>query len=314
MKIQRLLQIPKVRLLKKIIGYDEIYTIAIRYIQDDKYLLDDRKKKFDCIPYSGRFWYADPVLFSWEDRDYIFAEAFDRQIRRGHIVAAEIGEDCKDISFQTAIKEEHHMSFPMVFEWDGGIYMIPETSACRSIKLYRSIDLPYKWELEKAFDVERELVDTVVMDKGEKLLLLTSEIDQLNPLKVRYQRYILDKDNGYHLTKDGTAIVDPGFNLADRNAGKVFDHDGSKILPTQRSTRYDYGVFLAFRQIEKDIHTMICEISPFDVGIQKITAKNIIGIHTYTKIDGVEAIDLRYLRFSPIDRWKNMWRYWRDGG
>lgn len=307
MRIRRLMEMPKIRILKKIIGYDEIYTIAIRNVQNNEYIFNNVNGIFRCIPYSGHFWYADPISFSWKGKDYLFVEEFDRKINKGHIAVTEIFEDISNISFHAIIKEDYHMSFPMVFEWDGSIYMIPETSQNRSINLYHATDFPYSWELECSFDVGCELVDTVIVEKREKLVLLSSEVNSKNPLEVRYRRYILEKGTGYRLSRYENDTYSLDFNLSDRNAGRTLKYNDSNILPTQKSTECDYGVFLVFRRMEIDVYPMIQEVGPGDVKIENILCKNIIGIHTYSRTDNIEIIDLRYLKFSPLNQWRKIY-------
>ncbi len=304
MQIKRLLHLPKFRILKKMIGYDEIYTIALRNIKKSDLLVSESPQTFKCIRYSKDFWYADPISFSRNGKDYLFAEAFDRRLFRGHIVACEITDSLSDISFKTVIKESYHMSFPMVFEWNDAIYMIPETSENKSLNLYRAINFPYDWMLEQSFDIGYGIVDTIITRSNGKLELLSSKFNSDNPLEVKYQRFILYKDSKYHLIPFET--YNAHYNLSDRNAGRIFTYKGIPIIPTQESTEYDYGVSVVFKKNVNDRYVTVKRISPSDINIEEISLHNIIGVHTYSKTDKFEIIDLRYLKFSPLTQWRKI--------
>lgn len=305
-KLKRLIKIPKIRLLKKLLGYDEIYTIAIRSTEKGNVLSGRNQDVFIPVKPSAQYWYADPIVVSRDQKEYVFAEAYDRRTGKGHIACAEIMVDPKKMVFHKIIEEDYHMSFPMVFQWEGQTYMIPETSENKSLNLYRCEEFPEKWELVKVFSVDRELVDTVVLEKGkDSLSLLTSQINPHNPLETRFQKYEL------HITPEFQLIPDNGFNekqsynLTDRNAGRILE---DAILPTQYSTQLDYGVGLVFRQIHGQEMTEKKKLIPSDISIAGVRKSNMIGIHTYAAADGIEIIDGRYLSYSPLNQWRKLLR------
>eukprot|EP00124_Ichthyophonus_hoferi_P003791 Ihof_evm6s354 gene=Ihof_evmTU6s354 len=50
---------------------------------------------------------------------------------------------------KTVIKESFHLSYPFIFEHQNETWMIPETGDNRDVRLYKSHDFPYDWQLEK---------------------------------------------------------------------------------------------------------------------------------------------------------------------
>jgi len=63
----------------------------------------------------------------------------------------------------TALSEDFHLSYPHVFEAGGEIYMTPETKKSRSVRLYRAVDVPLKWELDRVLLSGLKRVDPAVM-------------------------------------------------------------------------------------------------------------------------------------------------------
>lgn len=306
MNLKRLMEIPKGRLVKKLLGFDEIYTVALREGNAGG-LLGEPERPFLPIAYSSKYWYADPITFRCAGRDYLFCEEFDRDAQRGQIAAACLEDGAKNVRFHTVLREDYHMSYPMVFAWGDGIYMIPETSEHKSINLYQADAFPDSWRLLASFDMGRELVDTVVLEKTDRALtLLTSEVSPENPLYVRFRKLILRRDGenvSLQLLPEGEASP---FDLDSRTAGRIFEDGRRSILPTQRSTAVDYGHSLCLSELGPDGMTPLCALGPSDVKIEGIPAKNRIGIHTYSCTGSMEVIDVRYLKFAPVNQIKKI--------
>ena len=302
--IKRMLQIPKTRLIKKLLGYDEIYTIGIRFRSSDS-LLDGKNKIFYPIPYSDEFWYADPIAWEHNGKTYLFAEAYDRHKHKGHIVVAEIQDDIRDIQFKKIIDEPYHMSFPMIFSWENDIYMLPETSENYSLNIYKAEQFPLLWRKVAEIKTDKMLVDSVLMKNTSKgIVLLSSEICQDNPLYVKFCYNLLDMKKHAILPIENQQ--ERGYNLQDRAAGVPFEYKNKYILPTQTSTECDYGVKIAFCYLLDTEFNIYQEFTVDDVSVAGINCKDMIGIHTYGQTSKVEFIDLRYLKFSPVNQYKKI--------
>ena len=90
-QFKRALKMNKIRLLKKIFCFEEIYTIAYRN-RNGKTLLDSDLLDFNRIPYSDTCWYADPILVSYQGAEYLFMESFDMRTQLGSIALAKFDE------------------------------------------------------------------------------------------------------------------------------------------------------------------------------------------------------------------------------
>lgn len=89
---------------------------------------------------------ADPFMLINEDKYYIFFEAFNWETYQGDICYAE-STDGKNWEYQkTVIDESFHLSYPYVFKWQDEYYIIPESNEDRSVRLYKAVSFPDKWE------------------------------------------------------------------------------------------------------------------------------------------------------------------------
>lgn len=336
-QLYRALRMPKGRLLRKISGEKEIYTIAIRPApvgQGCEPLPALGGSAYTPLPYTPGTWYADPLLHIRDGKPTLFCEAFDMAANHGRLVACEITPEGGFGPFQTVLEEPFHLSFPNVFAWNDALFMLPETGADHSLRLYRCVEYPAKWECVQRFEVGRELCDAIVTEQTpDSLQVLCSETKPENQLLVRYRRYTITKNTTppkaeqaaapqptqageqaaapqqtqageqaaapepYTLQEDEAFNLDHrAFDYTSRNAGPLFTHDGLTVHPTQVSTSVDYGVYLQFFTQRARAETPLCAANAQNVAITGIDAKDIIGIHTYCRGAGWEIIDARYLR------------------
>ena len=275
-KLYKLFHMPISRIVKKIFGYKEIYAIGIK--KDEglyKQILED-----------DNYWYADPILQEYNNQIYLFVEKYDIKNKKGRIAYSkcENGEFEKTIDI---IEEPFHMSFPMTFMWNEKMYMIPETSADKSIRLYESESFPNTWYLKKRFEIGKEIVDSVILEMDEKsITVLGSEISKKNPLLVKFFKYKITSN--LEIEFDDNFNNQQSFNFKDRNAGKIHND----LLPVQVSTNIDYGYSMEFRNKKMEV---IETMKPDSVSFEGIKKENMIGIHSYAKLNDIEIIDLRYL-------------------
>lgn len=82
---------------------------------------------------------ADPFLFVRNEELYLFYE--EKRLFSPGVLKMIKTKDLVSWSKPiTVLKETFHLSYPFVFERDGAVYMIPETSEAREVRLYKAID------------------------------------------------------------------------------------------------------------------------------------------------------------------------------
>jgi hypothetical protein len=88
---------------------------------------------------------ADPFMIRIDDCWYMFFEAMNAGNRKGEIAFATSTDGRQWLYRQVALREPFHLSYPYVFEWDGQVYMVPETLGANAVLLYRADSFPDKW-------------------------------------------------------------------------------------------------------------------------------------------------------------------------
>lgn len=281
----------------------EFWTIAYRKRQGNRTLLDDRTTQFRVIPNNWRYWYADPHLFKVEGRTWVFAEAYDRVLRRGVVSCCELKESGVT-PWKVVLKQPYHLSYPHLLQKDGEIWMIPESYVANEIAVFRAKRFPEQWEKVKVLKQGGEPVDSTVFHCGDQRWLLTLECSE-------------DKLMIYPLSDDG--ISGKGFcaKHADANArpaGYLFHHDGKLIRPAQDCTE-SYGCALNFYEVtavaeDGYAETLLCKLRPEDVVSNM--SKTPQGLHTYNMTDEYEVIDFKTYEEDPLF-WvmRPIWFIWR---
>ena len=107
---------------------------------------------------------ADPFLFRHGGANWLFYETLN-QVGKG-ILGCFKEVDGHWIQQGIVMEESFHLSYPQVFEEDGRIYMIPESSDCGrgQVFLYEAIDFPRKW-VRRAMLVPAPLADATLVKK-----------------------------------------------------------------------------------------------------------------------------------------------------
>ena len=308
-QLKRALKMNKIRLLKKILCFEEIYTIGYRK-REGQTLLDSDLLRFNRIPFNDRYWYADPIMVPHEGETYLFMESFDMITQKGTIALSRFGEDGILSEPKVIIEEPYHMSFPMVFSWNGSLYMIPETCGNRSLNLYRCLGDLETWTLEASFPTEEKLVDTAVVScREDRVELLTAALHPEDPFRCKWQKFeIVKGESGYSLEADGAFNARKDYDRGYRMAGSLVRENGRVILPTQESTEVDYGAYLYLNDFSgNDLRNLpvLKKVTVDNILLPDVKQKEHIGVHSYALTEDYEVIDMRYFRFYPKNRlWK----------
>ena len=308
-QLKRAFKMNKIRLLKKIFCFEEIYTIGYRK-REGQTLLDSDLLQFERIPFNDRYWYADPIMVPYEGETYLFMESFDMITQKGTIALSRFGEDGILSEPKVIIEEPYHMSFPMVFSWNGSLYMIPETCGNRSLNLYRCQGDMAIWTLEASFPTEEKLVDTAVVScREDRVELLTAALHPEDPFQCKWQKFAIVKaESGYSLEADEAFNARKDYSRDYRMAGSLIRENGRVILPTQESTEVDYGAYLYLNDFSGNDVTnlpVLKKVTVDNILLPDVKQKEHIGVHSYALSEDYEVIDMRYFQFYPKNRlWK----------
>ena len=297
--IRRFREIGPVRFIKKATFYDEVYAVGIRPYTPSAEKFITTSVPFTLLKERTSDWMADPLLFTYQGDDWLFVEVFEKATHRGSIGVIDLSLPEEQRIPRIIIRESYHMSFPMVFEWNDEVFMVPETSENHSINLYRTKSFPYEWELVQSFPTVGLIVDSVILKKTDhSSTFLASETNPENELLVRFMEYQISKHRStftYSITSHRSSHT-----YTERNGGVPLHKFDQDWMVTQNSSEIDYGVSISISSYENqklkqretyDSNTLI---------IRGISKNSILGIHTYSRTTNYEVIDIRYLKFDPL--------------
>ncbi len=202
---------------------------------------------------------ADPFLFEKEGRWYLFYELLGAHPRRGCIAWAETEDGGRTWQHKgRALVEPFHMSFPYIFEWDGEVYMVPETHHIEEIRLYKADPFPSAWT-PVAVLARGVFVDPALLRHDGRWWLFASTLDSRN-----LHLFLSEQLKEGWEEHPQSPVVRNDVHRA-RPAGRVFEHDGTLWrMAMDCAPRYGFATRLmeistltptAFEQRECEVHS-----------------------------------------------------------
>ncbi len=238
---------------------------------------------FQKINRSSRTTYlADPFIISHKGETYFFAEEFDYKKGKGKLVVAKKSEDFME--FYTILEDNHHYSFPFVFENEGNLFVIPECFESGEVKIYQfdtvSLKLSFVQTLLKGYAA----VDPIVFRRdGRWWLLFTLKSMPSVHLYVFYAESLFGEYKPHFNNPVKSDI------RTARNAGAAFVK-GSKLFRPAQDCSAHYG-----RAVN------ICEITALsENSFSEVISKRIepikrsgysTGLHTYNFSESICVVD-----------------------
>ena len=181
---------------------------------------------------------ADPFGFWRDGYLYLFVEFYDYRTRRGDIAVYVLDARLNVIEQRTVLSEPWHLSYPVVFESEGEIWMLPEGYKSGKLTLYRAIDFPWQWEKVPEFSFPCAAIDaSPFFAQGCWWMFYTPPA----PREARTRSLMLAQAD--HLFGPWRNVSDQPIRQdksGARMGGTPFIDDDSVVLPTQDCTR-TYG-------------------------------------------------------------------------
>ncbi len=118
-------------------------------------------------PPKDRFW-ADPFPLVVRGRHYIFFEELPFASSKAHISVIEVDREGRASQPVRVLERDYHLSYPFLVEDEGELYMIPETGHNRAVEIYRCVEFPRRWKLEKTLVRDVWCADATLHRAGER--------------------------------------------------------------------------------------------------------------------------------------------------
>lgn len=232
----------------------------------------------------GHF-YADPFPFEHGGRCFLFVEDYVYSRGRAHLAYMEVTSQGVPAEAVPCLEKPYHLSYPHVFADQKEIFMIPETGLNGTVELYRAVDFPRRWRLEKTL-FHGPAFDTTLLRRDGTYWFFVSLVDPPgagSPQLFVFHTDTLLGDWRMHSLNPVTRDV-----ASARCAGAFFTDGEDCIRPAQDGTR-TYGGALQFRKlvtlnpsefVETQVGSLLPEAFPGS-----------IGVHTYNRSELLEALD-----------------------
>lgn len=210
----------------------------------------DWKKTILCqasvIPNPPARFLADPFVIRVGERVCCFVEDYEYKMNRACISAYELSH-AKYVRLGKVIVEPFHMSFPYLFNYNNKLFMCPETSENRDIRIYECIDFPKKWRFVMSIMRDVRAVDSMIFLHGGTWWLMTN-IDSTN----------MDSFSELHIFSAESPLTNKWVPHAKnpvifdakvaRNGGMIRDKDS--LYRVYQSRGFDlYGKYCGIRRI-----------------------------------------------------------------
>jgi hypothetical protein len=241
----------------------------------------------DLIPPKGFNW-ADPFPIYDQNTLYLFAEQIGKD-RKGKIVCFEYDTTANSFSDPKLILEEkHHLSYPFVFKYNEKWLMIPESGDSEQLTIYKSIEFPYRWEIEKNIFNDKKLFDVTPFQYNSKWYSFASEriLNYISPNDYLTLYELPEGPLGeWRLHNSSPIKIDV---RGGRCAGKVLERDGKYYRVAQLGAP-KYGFAIQYYEI------LNLDSTSYDEKLVETIYPNwdttSLAIHTFNTVNGWHFVD-----------------------
>lgn len=191
--------------------------------------------------------FADPFVLEHDGATYLFFEDYAGPHGKGVIQYVVLDDEGRPSAPRLALERDYHVSYPFVFEHEGDVYMVPETSSVRRVELYRAVGFPDRWERVKVLLEDIEAVDPTLLAHDGRFWLFTSVAERGATTVDELFLFHADSLTGDWTTHPANPVVSD-VRVA-RPAGRIRVRDGTLIRPGQDCSQR-YGHAISLNQIE----------------------------------------------------------------
>lgn len=240
----------------------------------------------ELLPPRDRIW-ADPFPFEHDGRLHLFVEECARGASRAHIAVMEVGPDGHVTAPRPALERPYHLSYPFVFAWNGGLWMIPETLEQRRVELYRCVGFPDRWELDRVLLEGVNACDATLLEEDGRFWMFVCVGVEGSAVMDELHLYHAETPLGpWHPVRDNPVRSDV---RSARPAGRIFRWDGAWIRPAQDCSGR-YGRAIRFQRIERLDLEGFAESE--HGAIEPDWSRDVLGTHTWNACGDLAVIDV----------------------
>ena len=262
------------------------WFVALRPSQGS--LVDGPMHGFAPVPMPGDRFYADPFLVPDGDRLWLFLEDADRATGKGVIRCSEVCADGRLGESHVVLECDYHLSYPFVFQRDGAWFMLPETSGHRTVELWRAIQFPWHWKLEKVLLPGVNAVDPTLLEHEGRLWLFAGMSEGGGESQDELFLFHADSLEGEWRPHRRNPVVSDVRHA--RPAGPFFREGGQLYRPGQDCSG-SYGSAFWLHRVDR-----LDEEAYEETAVRRIETswqRGLVATHTLHRAGGFDAIDGR---------------------
>ncbi len=211
---------------------------------------DDAGRRFDrlryLVPPKDRFW-ADPFALEFQGRYYIFFEELPYGTQKGHIAAIEVFENAEPAEPTIVLERPYHLSYPFILDWEGTLYMLPETAQNRTVELYRCERFPHRWELHGVVLENIRAFDASLWKQDERWWMFVNVAEPAADSCDELNLYWSTTPLGPWTAHGGNPVVSDV--RCARPAGPLFSRGGKLYRPSQDCS-WAYGHSVSINRVD----------------------------------------------------------------
>jgi hypothetical protein len=243
--------------------------------------------------------YADPFIVEKNGKTFIFFEDYSFVSKKAIISMIEIDSAGEPSPPEAVLEKSYHLSYPCVFEWNGEMYMLPETKDDQSIVVFRATEFPRRWQRERVLISGVSAVDSTILRYDNRFWLFTCGLTRSTKL--------FNGDNELFLFSSeelfGPWIPHPRNPIVTdirrcRPAGQLF-YEGKQLIRPSQNCLERYGQGVCFNRVDVLSETDYAETAVASIPGDWYLGN--LGTHTFNQSSRYQVVDGRTAisRFVP---------------
>ncbi|SFP38489.1 hypothetical protein SAMN03159463_04141 [Mesorhizobium sp. NFR06] len=243
----------------------------------------------------GSRFYADPFPVLYRGQVTLFVEDYVHRTGKAILSAVAFGPNGPAGQPKPVLELPYHLSYPFVFERDGQMWMVPESSANRSVDLYRATAFPGGWVKEATLLSDIVASDATLVEHGGRWWMFATVRDGGGAFSDQLYLWSAPDFRGPWTPHTKNPVL---IDIASaRPAGRMVSRGGQLLRPVQ-DCRRSYGAALG-----------IARVTQLDESGMEQVVETILNpgagwagrkLHTLNEAGGLEFID----GSAMAPRWK----------
>jgi len=237
------------------------------------------------VPPAGYLW-ADPFPVADEGGYWIFFEEAPLASKVGHINVMRMDRTGRCQTPVRALEGESHLSYPCVFRAGTSWHLVPESSATRSVQLFRARRFPFEWDLQEVLLQEVQAYDPTLVEIDGRWWMFVNLAPEEGSSWDELHLYYADRPQGPWKAHPRNPVKSDARSA--RPAGHVFEHRGSLYRPGQ-DCAVGYGRSLVVHRIVRIDPREYAEVEA--ARILPDWNPHVAGVHTLNHSGGLTMMD-----------------------